>query len=64
MSVNELARHVLDVTGSTAGIEYLPMRAGETPTRIVASGEGWDTAGWRPVLDWDRITESVDWYKP
>lgn len=64
VSVNELAREVLRLTRSTAGIEYLPMRAGETPTRIVAQREGWARLDWHPTFSWDRVAESVDWYKP
>jgi UDP-glucose 4-epimerase len=47
-TVNEVAQAVLMITGSKAGIEYLPMRRGESPTKIVASGEGWDRIDWRP----------------
>ena len=64
LTVNELADFVLVLTGSTAGIKRLPMRAGETPTHIVAAGDGWDRLGWRPHLDMDRLAEAVRWYKP
>lgn len=64
VTVNELAHVVLDVTGSSAGIDYLPMRAGERPTKIVAKGDGWDRLDWRPELDWSRIIDTVHWYKP
>lgn len=64
VTVNEVARHVLTVTGSTAGIEYLPMRTGEEPTTVVAKGEGWDRLDWRPLLDWGRVADTVRWYKP
>ena len=50
-TVNEVAEMVLDITGSTAGVEYLPMRRGEVPTNIVATGEGWDHLDWRPEFD-------------
>jgi UDP-glucose 4-epimerase len=63
VTVNELARAVLDITGSTAGVEHLPMRPGETPTRIVAQGDGWDRLEWKPEHSWDRIAEVVDWYR-
>jgi UDP-glucose 4-epimerase len=63
LSVNEVAKFVLDVTGSTAGINYLPMRRGEVPTEIVASGEGWERIDWRPQLSWDRVAEAVESYR-
>jgi hypothetical protein len=48
VTVNELAAFVLEQTGSTAGVEHLPMRPGERPTRIVAEGDGWDRLTWKP----------------
>ena len=64
VSVNEVAHYVIERTGSTGGIQYLPMRDGEDPTTIVAKGEGWDRLGWHPELDWDQVGETVDWYRP
>lgn len=64
LTVNEVAEFVLKVTGSTAGIQYLPMRAGEVPTQIVAKGEGWEKLGWQPVHSWERLAECVVDYKP
>lgn len=63
VTVNELAEFVLKVTGSKGGVEYLPMRPGETPVRIAAEGEGWDRLDWKPALDWDRVAETVRWYR-
>lgn len=63
VTVNELASAVLDFTGSTAGVEHLPMRKGETPTRIVAQGEGWDRLEWKPEHSWSRIASVVEWYR-
>lgn len=63
LTVNEVAKFVLDVTGSTAGIRYLPMRRGEVPTEIVASGEGWERIDWRPQLIWDKVAESIESYR-
>lgn len=63
VTVNELAAFVLEVTGSTAGVDYLPMRPGEVPVQITAEGEGWDRLDWKPELDWDRIAETVRWYR-
>jgi UDP-glucose 4-epimerase len=64
VSVATLASFVLEVTGSDAGIERLPMRDGETPTKIVAQGEGWDLLGWQPALNWAQLAHTVISYKP
>lgn len=63
VTVNELAEFVLEVTGSKAGVEHLPMRAGEVPVQITATGEGWDRLDWKPEFGWDRIAETVRWYR-
>lgn len=64
VTVNVLAEFVLHHTKSSAGIEYLPMRDGETPTRIVATGEGWNRLGWQPELDWNMVGAAVESYRP
>lgn len=63
-TVNEVAEMVLRITGSDAGIKYLPMRDGETPTHIVAEGEGWDKLGWKPEFDADDFRQAVYAYMP
>jgi UDP-glucose 4-epimerase len=63
MTVNEVANMVLDITESTAGIEYLPMRDGELPTTIIAKGEGWDRLDWAPTFDAARFVEAVHSYR-
>ncbi|ASU81602.1 NAD(P)-dependent oxidoreductase [Nocardiopsis gilva YIM 90087] len=63
MTVGEVAEMVLEITGSTAGIEYLPMRKGETKTDIVAKGEGWDRLGWRPEFRAGDLERTVLFYK-
>lgn len=63
LSVNEVAAMVLTMTGSKAGIEYLPMRRGEIPTHIVATGEGWDRLDWKPGLNLDQLEETVASYR-
>lgn len=64
VTVNELAHRVLDWTGSTAGIEYKPMRRGEEAGALAAAqGDGWDRLGWKPELDWDRVEAAVRWYR-
>lgn len=48
VTVQEIAEEVLRITGSTAGIAYEPMRIGETPTNVAATGRGWDLLDWHP----------------
>jgi len=64
VSVNRLARFVQEVTSTGSEIEYLPMRIGETPTWVCATGDGWRHLGWRPSVDWNRIAEAVRSYRP
>lgn len=64
MTVNELADRIIEHTGSTAGKQYLPMRDGEVATHIVAEARGWDRLTWQPLLEWDRVYEAVDAYRP
>lgn len=65
VTVNQVAEFVLDVTGSEAGIEYLPMRLGEdADTNIVAKGAGWEQLGWRPEFSWDRLEQAIVAYRP
>ena len=63
VSVREIAEFVIDVTGSTAGIEYLPMRIGETKTNLPADGRGWHLLDWQPQFNWNHLRETVMWYK-
>jgi UDP-glucose 4-epimerase len=63
MTVNRVADMVLDITGSRAGVEYLPMRLGEIPTKIAAEGEGWDRLDWRPAFDPARFAAAVESYR-
>jgi UDP-glucose 4-epimerase len=63
VTVSEVAEVVLDITGSKAGIRYLPMRRGEVATRIAATGQGWDRLDWRPVLDWNEVANTVISYR-
>lgn len=64
ISVNELADFVIHVTGSNAGVKYLPMRKGEIPSKICAEGEGWDLLGWQPAFSWTEITSAILHYEP
>jgi UDP-glucose 4-epimerase len=67
ISVRALAEHVIKVTGSESTINFLPMRDGEDPTWIFATGEGWglldQEEGWRPHLDWTKINDTIEWYR-
>jgi UDP-glucose 4-epimerase len=62
-SVGTVAEWVLHITGSKAGIEYLPMRRGERPTHIVAEGEGWGYLGWKPEFSLDAFEAAVVSYR-
>lgn len=63
VTVTEIAEKVLEFTGSKAGIDYLPMRIGETKTNVAATGQGWDLLDWRPEFSWDHLQETVNWYR-
>jgi UDP-glucose 4-epimerase len=62
-SVNEVAQWVLEITDSSAGVEYLPMRMGEHGGGVVARGEGWEALGWHPVFDMEDFTYTVNAYR-
>lgn len=69
LTVNEVARFVISRVMGEAYIigpkvEHLPMRRGERPTEIVATGEGWLSLGWQPVFSWDDVAATVDSYRP
>lgn len=66
-TVLAVANRVLEITGSTAGIEHLPIRKGERLVRTeqdYAHGEGWDLIDWRPTFDDAQLVETVMSYKP
>lgn len=63
VSVKEVAEFIIEHTGSTGGIEYLPMRKGEEPTSVVSSRLGWELLNWEPVMNWESLKETIDWYK-
>ncbi len=66
VTVNRIASFVNRVCGQDEdNVVHLSMRLGETPqTHIQAKGEGWEDLGWQPELDWRRMEEAVQWYKP
>lgn len=64
MTVAEVAAKVISITGSKAGVEHLPMRAGETPTRVTyARGEGWPLLDWRPTFNGMEFANVVRGYR-
>lgn len=63
ISVNQVADYILQVAKSAGGVEYLDMRDGETPTKVVATGEGWDLISYQPYFRWDQLAETVRWYR-
>jgi UDP-glucose 4-epimerase len=63
-SVNAVADMVIAITGSKSHISHRPMRCGEVPTEIVATGEGWDLLGWRPEFRIEQLVDAVTWYQP
>lgn len=63
ISVNSFAEYVNTVTGNLAGVVHIPMRIGETPTRIKATGRGWDRLTWHPELNWADVDAAINWYR-
>lgn len=63
-SVNEVAHHIREITGSASPVEYLPMRKGEHPADVAAKGRGWDRLGWRPEFRLNDLRETVESYEP
>jgi len=67
-TVNVIAEMVLFVVKGDDyqddDVEYLPMRRGEKPTTVVATGEGWDLLGWKPEFRMQDLADTVCWYAP
>lgn len=63
LTVNQLAKMINEMTGNQAGIEYFPMRTGEVPTHICASGIGWERLSRPPMFRLDELRETVMSYK-
>lgn len=61
-TVNEVAKFVNEITGSTAGVQHLPMRRGEEPTHIVAQRDGWDRLTWRPTFSDTAFQQTIHAY--
>ena len=63
VTVNDVARHVLKVTRSTAGLHYMPMRRGETATHICARGLGWDRLTHPPQVTPGLLDATIGSYR-
>lgn len=63
LTVNQVADYVLKVTKSTGSVEHRAMRDGETPTHIVAEGEGWGHLVMPPVFTWGQLGDTIRWYR-
>lgn len=59
LTVNEIAAYVNAVTGSMIPNQYLPMRRGEEPTQIVATGRGWDLLSFTPSLNEEILKQTI-----
>lgn len=66
LTVNQVAEFVIDITESTAGVQYLPMRAGEVPTKIVAlNPPNLDFVGLDPRhAQFSQLVKTIHSYKP
>jgi len=62
LTVLEVADMVRQVVGR-GEVEFLPMRAGEVETKVVASGQGWDLLGWKPEFRMPQFIETVGSYR-
>ena len=64
LSVRDVAGIVAGIVGPPCRMVFAPMRRGEIPTNVVATGEGWDRLGWQPRFDLDALTRTVESYRP
>lgn len=63
-SVVNVARFVIEATGSSSEIKHHPMRNGERPgTRLCATGEGWGMLTTKPHLDLHDLHRTIHSYK-
>lgn len=65
LTVNQVAEFVMDITGSTAGVKYMPMRTGEVATKIVAMNPpNLDFVGLDPRdAQYQQLTAAIRSYK-
>lgn len=62
-TVNEVVRYILNHTDSNSTIDHRPMRRGEIPTQIVATGEGWEHLSFEPQFFMDELQYAIDSYR-
>jgi UDP-glucose 4-epimerase len=62
-TVLDVAHHVRAIAESDSKIQHLPMRRGELPTQIVATGEGWDLLDWKPEFRLNDLIVTVESYE-
>jgi UDP-glucose 4-epimerase len=64
-TVNKVAKMVIEITGSTAGVEHFPMRNGEVEDGVppIAVGRGWDLLGYKPEFRMEDFIRTVEWYR-
>jgi UDP-glucose 4-epimerase len=64
-TVNEVVDMIAYATRKRVKVDYLPMRRGEIPTQIVATGENWDLLPEWVDTQWNYgdLEETVLWYK-
>lgn len=62
-TVNATAEMVIAITGSTSKPDHQPMRRGEVPTDVGATGEGWDLLGWHPQFRYSDLVDTVESYR-
>lgn len=60
--VYQIAGVIASIAGSMVPHEFLPMRRGEVPTDIRATGENWSRLSFRPSLDWYALEQTVHAY--
>jgi UDP-glucose 4-epimerase len=62
-TVNEVAAMIMKITGSTVAPQHLPMRDGELPTTVVATGDGWEELARVPTFNYVDLEKTVVWYR-
>ncbi len=63
ISISELARQVMRLTGSDSRIEHRPVRAGDV-RHSLASSDRLRATGWRPAHTLDEgLARTVEWYR-